>query len=101
MGGLGNQLFQIFTTIAYAIKHKNRFAFLQTDMLGKRKTYWKNFLKYLFPFTIPVLPEPMHIIKEKEFAFNELPVPTFENIYLNLLKFEELQLTYSLIKCSY
>ena len=28
MGGLGNQLFQIFTTISYAIKSKNKFYFI-------------------------------------------------------------------------
>jgi hypothetical protein len=27
MGGLGNQIFQIFTTISYAIKSKNQFKY--------------------------------------------------------------------------
>jgi hypothetical protein len=83
MGGLGNQLFQIFTTISYAIKHKQNFVFLQSDMLGKRKTYWKSFLKYLFPFTVQRLPKSMHFIKETEFAYNDLPAPTSEHIFLN------------------
>ena len=47
MGGLGNQLFQIFATISYAIKSKNKFEFLNLDKLGSgsttiRSTYWNN-----------------------------------------------------------
>jgi len=49
MGGLGNQLFQIFTVISYAIKYKHMFKFISAEHLGgdgstKRKTYWKTFL---------------------------------------------------------
>ena len=33
-GGLGNQLFQIFTTIAYAIKYSKSFFFLNNSQLG-------------------------------------------------------------------
>ena len=33
-GGLGNQLFQIFTTIAYAIKYQKSFFFLNNTQLG-------------------------------------------------------------------
>ena len=52
MGGLGNQLFQIFTTISYALKYKKEFAFLYTEYLGtgntiQRKTYWNTFFKSL------------------------------------------------------
>jgi Glycosyl transferase family 11 len=83
MGGLGNQLFQIFTTIAYAMKHRQKFVFLQTDMLGNRKTYWKTFLKNLLHFTSVKMPKSPNIIKEKEFAFNQLPAPVSENTFLN------------------
>ena len=30
-GGLGNQIFQIFATLSYAIKSKNEFKFLNID----------------------------------------------------------------------
>ena len=33
IGGLGNQLFQIFTTISYSIEIKNRFTFLEQETL--------------------------------------------------------------------
>ena len=49
MGGLGNQLFQIFTTISYSIKAGVQFKFLNDETLGggsctQRPTYWNNFL---------------------------------------------------------
>jgi hypothetical protein len=54
MGGLGNQLFQIFATIAYAIKYGHKFIFPYTDYLKAgvtRPTYWENFLHSLKIFT--------------------------------------------------
>ena len=54
IGGLGNQLFQIFTTIAYGIKYKKQFLFLyQEHTRGGtiRPMYWKNLLKKLQIFT--------------------------------------------------
>jgi hypothetical protein len=84
MGGLGNQLFQIFTTIAYAIKSKNKFEFLNVDKLGEgattiRPTYWNTFLSNLKPFLIQDLPQPIHVIREKDFTYNELPVDQMIN----------------------
>jgi hypothetical protein len=79
MGGLGNQIFQIFTTITYSIKSKNKFQFLNIDTLGEgsttiRNTFWKTFFSRLNPFLINKLPQPMHVIREKNFTFNELPI---------------------------
>jgi len=79
MGGLGNQLFQIFATIAYAIKSKNKFEFLNLEKLGEgsttiRPTYWNTFFFNLKPFLIKELPQPIHVIREKDFTFNELPI---------------------------
>ena len=54
MGGLGNQLFQIFATLAYAIRNNHRFLFPYSEVLvGSmvRRTYWNNFLKNLKMFT--------------------------------------------------
>ena len=80
MGGLGNQLFQIFTTIAYAIRHKHKFIFPYSDKLGERVTYWNNFMSPLKLFTtanmihkvsnddINYLPT----MQERDFRFNEL-----------------------------
>jgi hypothetical protein len=47
-GGLCNQLFQIFATIAYCIKYKHEFIFPYETILSGgvtvRKTYWNDFL---------------------------------------------------------
>jgi hypothetical protein len=54
MGGLGNQLFQIFATIAYAFEHSHQFVFPYSDTLhvGRiRQTYWQSFLSNLTIFT--------------------------------------------------
>ena len=73
MGGLGNQLFQIFTTIAYAFKNDASFQFLDNKTLGGgectlRYTYWETFLYRMKPFLAPVLP-PLVQIKENSFWF--------------------------------
>jgi hypothetical protein len=50
MGGLGNQLFQIFTTIAYGIRNKRKIIFPYTETLEigiSRNTYWDTFLSSL------------------------------------------------------
>jgi hypothetical protein len=54
MGGLGNQLFQIFATIAYALQYNHSFIFTYSDFLtiGKlRPTYWHSFLSGLLKYT--------------------------------------------------
>jgi hypothetical protein len=79
MGGLGNQIFQIFATIAYSIKSKNQAKFVNTDTLLTpgctiRYTFWQTFFYNLKPFLITQTPNPMHIIREKSFAYNELSI---------------------------
>jgi hypothetical protein len=79
MGGLGNQIFEIFATISYAIKSKNQFKFLNVSTLGEgtttvRNTFWNSFFYKLKPFLIDNIPQTVLIIREKEFAFNELPI---------------------------
>lgn len=47
MGGLGNQLFQIFATLAYAIRTKRKAIFPYSEKLNigiVRDTYWNSFL---------------------------------------------------------
>ena len=78
MGGLGNQIFQIFTTISYAIKSRNKFQFLAQETLGGgsctlRYTFWNTFFSSLKPFLIKNLP-PVNVIRENGFTFQELPV---------------------------
>ena len=78
MGGLGNQLFQIFTVISYAIKYKHMFKFIGAEELGgdgctKRKTYWKTFLFKLSGFLMEQYPHFDIVWNEQGFQFKELP----------------------------
>ena len=83
MGGLGNQLFQIFTTISNAINIKSRFAFIDVDKLGGgqtivRPTYWENFFRKLKPFTTKEFPQ-MVVVKEKGFTYNFIDLQKYNN----------------------
>jgi len=54
-GGLGNQLFQIFTLIAYSIQNKKSFIFPYSEFImghdTKRPSYWNTFLTHLKNYT--------------------------------------------------
>ena len=85
-GGLGNQQFQIFTTIAYALKHSKSFFFLNNRQLGKgeygetiRHTYWDTFLTSMKPMlkNMEQIPE-LELFYEKDFNING----NYDNILL-------------------
>jgi len=80
LGGLGNQLFQIYTTIAHADLINSRLFFFNTVELKSsvtdRHTYWDTFLSRLQPFLVnPAIinQNEIKIIKEKGFSYNALP----------------------------
>ena len=82
MGGLGNQLFQIFTGISYGLDNKTAFKikFSKADMISpvdgisKRPTYWDNFLKTVSRFTYRDRPNNVPVLREVEaFRYNKLP----------------------------
>jgi hypothetical protein len=74
MGGLGNQLFQLFATIAYAMKYKCKFAFPLniTPGITNRHPYWSSFLANLKNFTINQIPNFI-TLRERGFEYQELP----------------------------
>jgi len=76
MGGLGNQIFQIFTTLACAIKSGNIFLFTDAATLGSgtttiRQTYWDTFFAELKDVTTNNFPE-LKVIKEKGYEYNKI-----------------------------
>ena len=82
-GGLGNQLFQIFATIAYSLRHKIDFLFEYTPNLGKRNTYWHTFLSSIFDRTTTNNPGGTQIDQGGHGFVNlREPLPN-ENIMLN------------------
>jgi len=86
MGGLGNQLFQIFTTIAYAIRYKRRVVLPYSEDLrfGKvRPTYWdsllsslKNVTTYSQPYTNEYL---QHLVQYRENGHHYQEIPNLSN----------------------
>lgn len=87
MGGLGNQLFQIFATIAYGIKAQNQFKFLNIEKLGGgsttiRYTYWNSFLSNLKPFLTNIFPN-VYVIKEKGFEYK--PINIYELVQKDVM----------------
>jgi glycosyltransferase involved in cell wall biosynthesis len=81
MGGLGNQLFQIFTTIAIAMREKHRFIFLDKKILDSsenvtiRNTYWDSFLSGLKIFTKEIYPSEPITLREKGFQYQNISIP--------------------------
>jgi len=82
MGGLGNQIFQIFATISFAIKGRKQFKFLDVKQLGGgsttiRYTFWDTFFSNLKPFLIKELPSNINVIRENGFPYNNIPFNDF------------------------
>ena len=75
-GGLGNQLFQIFTTISYALKNESSFFFLKQDKLISgptiRTTYWDTIFVSLKHFLAGTI-NSLIFIKENSFKYKPLP----------------------------
>lgn len=92
-GGLGNQLFAIFTTIAYAIKKNRQFIFPYKEILENcyiqyyRKTYWLNFLENILHCTTfsndIYSSEYLHLLpryNEAGYTYTEIPDISNEHI---------------------
>lgn len=85
MGGLGNQLFQIATTIAYAIRTKCVFVFpYSIEVFKNRFSYWHSFLSSLRSFTTEnpkfgrTNMDLQYLAKYPERAFHFTPIPGFD-----------------------
>lgn len=88
VGGLGNQLFQIFTTLSYAIRSNEKIAFLNSESVGTgitkvRNTYWNSLLYKLKTFLTNDFSKFV-IIREKEFIFNDIISEIYNNKNTNI-----------------
>jgi hypothetical protein len=79
MGGLGNQLFQIFTGLNYAIEHNTAIQYPYKEVVSEnphRIGYWSTFLK-----SISYLATTMDIYRYRRYFVNDfhyVNIPTFE-----------------------
>jgi len=93
MGGLGNQLFQIFTTIAYALEQKQNFGFIYSPTsygITHRPTYWDDLLQSLKKYRFhDGFPKEQKVIREAGFLFEPLPTlfPSLDQTYSLTLLF--------------
>jgi hypothetical protein len=81
-GGLGNQLFQIFATIATALANNQDFFFIYSEVLvsGRpRPTYWKTLLQSLKKYTMTMPPYGVKIHTHKEAGFQFIEIPPFND----------------------
>ena len=79
-GGLGNQLFQLFTCIALSIRYNKLCIFPYSEFVNYgRKTYWNNFLKEIKPLTNTRLPQ---LRRYNEPCFHYKEIPNIDNIIL-------------------
>jgi hypothetical protein len=87
LGGLGNQLFQIFATIATAMRNDDSFFFMNVELLGGnpghiRNTYWKKCFQRLERFLIPLNETTQRMFSslpsftEPSFDYSQLPTHT-------------------------
>lgn len=91
-GGLGNQLFQVFTLIAASLENKTPFYFTSYkpdevsphDDNSKRPTYWNNFLNSLNKFVKPrENTQGSQLIQEKKpFSFHPFSISTGQKTVL-------------------
>lgn len=113
MGGLGNQLFQIFTLISVSMEQNQSFVIPQfkpdeNRKIYKRPTYWNTILKFLVPYLVKE-EKRFPVYNEREFHYREPPFfrndnvklygyfqsykyfEKYENEILNLLQYDSLQ----------
>ena len=92
VGGLGNQLFQIFTLISYSIQHNIKFCLPNykpdlvspCDKKSPRPTYFNNFLKALATYILEI--KNCYNIQEiKYFVYNPLPEPINNNKNIEII----------------
>ena len=76
VGGLGNQLFQIFALIAYSIQYKVKAVFVYEQIVTGRITYWDSFFKNLTIFTTKFAPN--NITNEQIVSLPKFQEPGFE-----------------------
>lgn len=80
MGGLGNQLFQIFALLSYAFRTNQKITIPYSEKLligTHRNTYWSNFLKNLNPYIVHN--DLHHYTEYSEPCFEYTSLPLFEN----------------------
>jgi hypothetical protein len=84
IGGLGNQLFQLFAILSYSIQYKTKAVFIYEEIVTGRITYWNTLFKTLQIFTTTFAPnnitneQILSLPLYKEPGFEYQPFPDFK-----------------------
>jgi len=83
-GGLGNQMFQIATTYAYAKRNKGNFKILSRKMYDDgRPLYWNSVLNKCIKYLVNEIPENLEVWKEtQELTYCHIPQLKQNGIYI-------------------
>lgn len=79
LGGIGNQLFQIFNLISYALTYNTDFYFENKNPLGKRPYYWDTLFKNLKQYITSIKRKYINI-KKKIFIIQK-----YQTIYIIIM----------------
>lgn len=82
MGGLGNQLFQLFAIIAVSIRENQQFVLPSNNASRNRGTYWDSFLRELSKYVVHFTQSNLLSFAEQSFEYSPLPIPTSNTILL-------------------
>ena len=87
MGGLGNQLFQIFATISYSLDSSKRFIFLKEDKLQEsnntpRPTYWNTVFESIDSHLITDNININYVFREENFRYKNIDKNIDKNMML-------------------
>ena len=98
MGGLGNQIFQIFAVIAYSLTNKIPFYFEKKNATrSDRPFYWDNFFLSLKPFLRETYETNLPIYREQSYHYTAIPPfshinkPFKLSVYFQSYKFQHFQ----------
>ena len=89
-GGLGNQMFQLFTLIAYALDNNVQFLIPRNKVDSRsaggavRPTYWDSLFSNIKGFLFNNKNDSLRIIREKSFKYEKLPKIHSNNDHLKL-----------------
>lgn len=80
-GGLGNQMFQLANTLAYAARNSHKPTIYMLRHNGLRSWYWDTMFRGLGEFTQPIAPTSSRVYKEPDFSYHS--IPDHDNIHMD------------------
>jgi hypothetical protein len=81
-GGLGNQLFMVFSALDYSVKHNKKLKILWNNNETKRPKYFDSILSKFQKYVVESYEKPFDLYREQKFSYKQIPT-TQNNIVLH------------------